>query len=264
MFSDKLRFLIIILLNAMQLLLINPNTSADITALVLHHARGFASPQTVINAATGRFGARYVATRAAYAIAAHAALDAYAEHGATADAVVLACFGDPGLFGLRELAHQPVLGLAEAACQAAAKLGGRFAIVTGGERWGPMLEEFVASIGLAGQCAGVSTVAPSGAEIAGNPDAALALLTDACNAAIKKHRADTVILGGAGLAGIAPRIASRVNAPLIDPLQVVMREAELLAAVPPAKPTSGSYAPTTPVPTTGLSVSLARRMEGGA
>jgi allantoin racemase len=248
----------------MQLLLINPNTSAEITELVLQHARGFAALQTVIHGVTGRFGARYVATRAAYAVAAHATLDAYAEYGGNADAVILACFGDPGLFGLRELAHQPVLGLAEAGCQAAARLGGRFAIVTGGERWGPMLEEFVASIGLSNQCAGVSTVAPSGAEIARNPDDALTLLTDACNAAIKKHGADAVILGGAGLAGIAPRIASRVHAPLIDPLQVVVREAELLAAAPPPKPSSGSYAPTTPVPTTGLSERLALRMEGRA
>lgn len=246
----------------MQLLLINPNTSVEITELVLHHARGFAAPGTQITGATGRFGARYIATRAACAVAAHAALDAYAEYGGTADAVILACFGDPGLFGLRELAHQPVLGLAEAACQAAAKLGGRFAIVTGGERWGPMLEEFVAGIGLAQHCAGVSTVAPSGAEIARDPDAALTLLTDACNAAIKKHQASRVILGGAGLAGIAPRIAPRVHAPLIDPLQVAVREAEWLAAAPPAKPASGSYAATTPVPTTGLSERLTRRMEG--
>jgi allantoin racemase len=248
--------------HAMQLLLINPNTTAEITDLVVRHARVFAAPGTTLVGATGRFGARYVATRAAYAIAAHAALDAYAEQGDSADAVILACFGDPGLGALRELAHQPVLGLAEAACQAAARQSGRFAIVTGGERWGPMLEEFVASIGLAHHLAGVTTVAPSGADIARDPDAALTLLTDACNAAIDKHQASTVILGGAGLAGIAPRIAARVRAPLIDPLQVAVHAAQLLAAAPPAKPASGSYAPTTPVPTTGLSEHLARHMEG--
>ena len=139
--------------HTMQLLLINPNTTGSITDLVVQHARDFASPGTVIRGATGRFGARYVASRAAYAVA------AYAEHGVSAHAVILACFGDPGLSGLRELAHQPVLGLAEAGCQAAARLEGRFAIVTGGERWGPMLEEFVASIGLASKLAGVCTVA---------------------------------------------------------------------------------------------------------
>lgn len=246
----------------MKLLLINPNTSPEITELVVRHAHAFAASGTTVIGATGRFGARYVATRAAYAIAAHAALDAYAEHGAAADAIILACFGDPGLCGLRELAHQPVLGLAEAACQAAARQGGRFAIVTGGERWGPMLEEFVASIGLAQHLAGVTTVAPSGADIARDPDAALTLLAHACNAAIENHHADSVILGGAGLAGIAPRIAARVRAPLIDPLQVAVHAAQLLAAAPPAKPVSGSYAPTTPVPTIGLGERLARRMEG--
>lgn len=246
----------------MQLLLINPNTTPEITDLVVYHARGFATPGTNIIGATARFGARYVATRAAYAIAAHAALDAYAEYGEHADAIVLACFGDPGLFGLRELAHQPVLGLAEAACQAAAKQYGRFAIVTGGERWGPMLEEFVASIGLTQHCVGVVTVAPSGAEIARDPDAALTTLADACNGAVERYRANAVILGGAGLAGIAPRIAARVKAPLIDPLEVGIGEAQRLAAAPPAKPTSGSYAPTTPVPTVGLSAGLASRMEG--
>lgn len=248
----------------MRLLLINPNTTPEITDLVVHHASGFAGPDTTIVGATGRFGARYVATRAAYAVAAHAALDAYAEHSTGADAVILACFGDPGLPGLRELAHQPVLGLAEAACHAAAKRDGRFAIVTGGERWGPMLEEFVASIGLAQRCAGVVTVAPSGGEIARDPDAALTTLANACNSAIDRHHASAVILGGAGLAGIAARIAARVRAPLIDPLQVAVREAERLAGAPPAKPTTGSYAATTPVPTVGLSVRLAAFMEGRA
>ena len=73
----------------MQLLLINPNTTEAITDLVLGAALHFASPDTTLRAATGRFGARYITTRAASAVAAHAALDAYAEHGATADAVVI-------------------------------------------------------------------------------------------------------------------------------------------------------------------------------
>ena len=159
----------------MRLLMINPNTSADITALVVAAAGPVARPTTVILGATGSFGARYISTRAAAAIAAHAALDAYARHAAEADVVALACFGDPGLNGLKELAHQPVVGMADAACLEAAQGGRRFAIVTGGERWKPMLEEFVASMGLSGQLAVVQTVAPAGGEIARNPVAAHAL-----------------------------------------------------------------------------------------
>ena len=119
----------------MRLLMINPNTSPEITDLVVRTARMVASSDTEIVGATGRFGPRYIVSRAGSAIAAHAALDAYAEHGRDADVVALSCFGDPGLGGLRELATQPVIGMAEAACIEAAAGGRRFAIVTGGRTW---------------------------------------------------------------------------------------------------------------------------------
>jgi allantoin racemase len=242
----------------MRILLINPNTMRSMTDLVLETARGFASPGVELTGATGRFGARYITTRAASAIAAHAALDAYAEHGADCDAVILACFGDPGLGGLKELATQPVVGMAEAACLAAASLDRKFAIVTGGERWGPMLEEFVAAMGLADKLACVRTIAPTGADIARDPEGSLKMLSDACNACVTDHGAGSVILGGAGLAGLAARIRDRVPVPLIDGVAAAVKAAETLAALKPAKPASGSYAPTTPVETVGLSAALTR------
>lgn len=246
----------------MRLLLINPNTSTAITDLVVGAARGFASPGTAISGATGRFGARYIATRAAAAIAAHATLDAYAAYGGDADVIVLACFGDPGLAGLKELAHQPVVGMAEAACYYAATLGRRFGIVTGGERWGPMLGEFVHSIGLDERLAAVRTVAPSGADIARDPERAHAMLIDACNALVAEHAADSVILGGAGLAGIAARIAERVHVPVIDSVGAAVKAAEALGGLGPVKARSGSYARTPAVETVGLDAALAALMEG--
>lgn len=244
----------------MQLLLINPNTTATITDLVANEARKVVAPGTEIRAVTGRFGARYVASRAAYAVAGHAALEAYAEHGTSADAVVLACFGDPGLLALKEIAHQPVVGMAEASCLTATALGGRFSIVTGGERWGPMLEEFVASLGLRDRLVSVETVAPSGADIARDPDRALGMLADACCAAVRERRADCVILAGAGLAGLASRIADRVPVPLIDSLEAAVRLAETLACARPTKPSVGGFAMTPPVETIGLGAALAKRM----
>lgn len=250
----------------MHLLLINPNTTTAITDLVLAEARKVARPSTTLMAVTGRFGARYVASRASFAIACHAALDAYAEHAADPVAecpavVVLACFGDPGLLALKELAPQPVVGMAEASCLAAAARGGRFSIVTGGERWRPMLIEFVASMGLGDRLASVETVAPSGADIARDPDGALDLLTEACTSAARSQGAETVILAGAGLAGIASRISPRVPVPLIDSLAAVIDRAETLATAPPPKPMSGDLAATPPVATVALSVALARTFE---
>lgn len=256
----------------MKILLINPNTTQSITDLVLTEARKLAPADIELKAVTARFGGRYIASRTTYAIAAHAALDAYAEHGTggDADVIVLACFGDPALAALKEIAPQPVTGMAEAACLSAAAHDGRFAIVTGGERWGPMLTEFVASIGLADKLAGVKTVAPSGAEIARDPDRALTLLADACQACVTELGASTIILGGAGLAGIAPRIASRVSVPLIDGLAAAIDKAITLGRVAStsqdaAQPGGPSRAPASSsdaIATVGLSPDLSRLLSG--
>lgn len=245
----------------MKLLLINPNTTEAITDRMLAEARRTASPGTTLDAVTGRFGGRYVASRATYAIAGHAALDAYARHGHDADAVVLACFGDPALAALKEIARQPVVGMAEASCLTAAALGGRFAIVTGGERWGPMLREFVASIGLADRLATVATVAPTGADIARDPDRALDMLAEACRDCVERHGAETVILGGAGLAGLARRIAEHVPVPLVDSLHAAVRFAEHVVGVGvgvgDARAGRSSHVHPSPTETVGLGPELA-------
>ena len=49
----------------MRILLINPNTTPEITELVAGHARTIAGQGVEIVPATGRFGARYISTRAA-------------------------------------------------------------------------------------------------------------------------------------------------------------------------------------------------------
>ena len=83
-----------------EILLINPNTTQSITDLVLRTAKTFASKGTVLRAVSGAFGPRYIASRVGYAIASHAAVDALANDKGRKDAVVLACFGDPGLAAL--------------------------------------------------------------------------------------------------------------------------------------------------------------------
>ena len=206
----------------MRILLINPNTTAAVTDLVAAHASGIAGDAATFVPVTGRFGARYISTRASAAIAGHAALDAYAAHGADCDAVYLACFGDPGLLALREVADVPVVGMAEASCMEATKHG-RFAIVTGGALWGPMLTEFVAAMGLADRLSGVRTIAPTGGDIARNPDAALAQLAAACTACATDDGAEIVILGGAALAGLAARIQPDVPVPVLCSVEVGTR-----------------------------------------
>lgn len=237
----------------MRILLINANTTASITDKLVGIANGLAPEGVVFEGATGRFGARYIASRAASAIAAHAALDAWAEHGAGVDAVLIGCFGDPGLDALRELAPVPVLGLADAAAAAAG--GRRFGVVTGGAAWKPMLEEFFATRGVGAQLAGVRTVAPSGGEIARDPEGALASLAAACRASVEEDGAEVVILGGAGLAGLAARLATRVPVPVLCSVEEGVRAAIAAIGRGPA-----GLIPHQAVESIGLSPALAARL----
>ena len=202
-----------------QLLVINPNTSASVTTLLQQHVQLAAGSHVCVRSVTARFGAPYISDEASYAIAAHATLDAWAaaltDAAAAPDAVLIGCFGDPGLMALRESSPVPITGLAEAAFIEAARHG-RFAIVTGGERWAPILQRLAQSLGHAQALAGIHTVAPTGAQLAADPAAARKLLAQACQDAVRQLSVQTVILGGAGLAGMAAGIQPFVNVPIVD------------------------------------------------
>jgi allantoin racemase len=230
-------------------MLLNPNASPGITDLIAREAAKLARPGTELVPATGRFGGRYIATRATYAIAAHAALDSWARHAAGIDGVLLACFGDPGLAALKELSPVPVVGMVEASL--AATGGKRFSIVTGGAAWEPMLREMVALAGAAPRLASIRTVAPTGADIARDPDGALALLAEACSVCVADG-AETVILGGAGLAGLAPRLRPHLTIELIDGLEAGM--AAIQSAVVETR------APAPAIETVGLAPELAEKI----
>lgn len=202
-----------------RLLVINPNTSESISALLHAHAQRLAGASAQVTTVTARFGAPYIACEASYAVASHAVLDAWATAQAGRsdpfDAVLIACFGDPGLMALRECSAAPTTGLAEAAFIEAAKTG-RFAVVTGGARWQPMLARLAQNLGFGATLAGIHTVAQSGAELARDPVAAQAILSKACNEAATRFDARCVILGGAGLAGMAAQVQPTVKVPVID------------------------------------------------
>jgi Asp/Glu/hydantoin racemase len=211
-----------------RLLLINPNTSLHVSNLLRAHAQDQAGPQVQVEVCTARFGAPYIACEASYAVAAHAALDAWAcalvPGQPRFDSVLIGCFGDPGLLALRQVSQLPVTGLAEASFIAAAARG-RFAIVTGGERWKPMLERLAHGLGFGEQLAAIHTVAPSGAELAADPQAAHKLLAKACMEVARSSGAHCVILGGAGLAGMAATIQPLVQVPVLDSVLVGVEHA---------------------------------------
>lgn len=199
-------------------LVVNPNTSA-LTTRRLQEVLVACLPEHVqLDFTTASFGASYIACEASHCVASHACLVAWAEHHKIAnqpiDGVLIGCFGDPGLFALREIAAYPVTGLAEASFIQASALG-PFSIVTGGERWKPMLERLAISLGSGQQLRHIETVTATGAELQANPEMAIDCLKKACEQAAKPG-VESIILGGAGLAGYAQHIQNLISLPIID------------------------------------------------
>ena len=200
------------------------------TQLVAKHLRDAVSKDIEIAPVTGTFGAPYISSEASYAIAGHAALRSLQDASSEKfDCVLLACFGDPGLFALREASDVPVVGLAEASMQEAAERAGAFSIVTGGRRWPPMLERLARELGFAPKLASIRPIALTGGQVAEAPDAAIELLAVQARAARERDGAGAVILGGAGLAGLGERVAQASGVAVIDSVAAGARRAEALA-----------------------------------
>jgi Asp/Glu/hydantoin racemase len=222
------------------LLILNPNTSPSVTALLeaaaLRAAAGLPRPVRV-RVATAAFGPRYITGEVGATVAAHAAMEAYAtavqQEGPPA-AVLLGCFGDPGLFALRALSAVPVLGLAEASMRVAAAFG-PFVVLTGGAAWVPMLHRLAQALPLPAPMLGVYALPRSGGEMAAQPQQAVEWLAEAGAQALRCWPdARSLLLGGAGLAGLAAPLAGRLPVPVLDNVDLALHEALRVALAPEA------------------------------
>lgn len=224
----------------MRILVINANTSPEVTKRVEIEARRTALPDTEVVAVSADFGPGIIRTRADNTIAAHAALSAYARHGADRDAVVLAVSTDTGLSALREVSSVPVVGMTEAALHVACMQGGRFGLIVFDLRAQPVFREVVASHGLLSRLAAIHTIAMTIDEFQ-NPDRVKAAVAAGVDKLVDDHAAESVIVTGATMAGVARSLQGVAKAPLIDGISSAIVLAEGLARMKLPKPTAGSF-----------------------
>jgi Asp/Glu/hydantoin racemase len=243
------------------ILVINPNTSEGITERIRVAATAAANPGTTIVAITATKGVPYIATRAEATIGSAIALDMLAEHWRSADAAVIAAFGDPGLGGARELFEIPVVGMAEAAMLTACMLGRRFAIVSFARALGPWYRECVEYHGLTGRLAGIRLLDGSFQSVSDVQEEKEALLVELAQRSIVEDEADVIVLAGAPLAGFAAKVRDRISVPIVDGVAAAVKQAEALVALQPRKASLGTFRRPDPKPSIGLSAALRKRID---
>lgn len=246
----------------MRLLLLNPNTTPELTDRLMRSAVTVLPNDVTLIPATASIGFPYISSRSEAQVAGTEVLRIIAEHQGEIDAAVVAAFGDPALSAARELFDIPICGMTEASMLSACSLGETFAFITFSEHLAAWYKEQVVRSGLERRFSGVHTPADSFGNISNVAEDMRTSLLKLCQS-VATH-SDTLILAGAPIAGLAPQIREEVEAILIDPIQAAVLQAVSLWRLSPRGSNLGSFSRPPAKISTGLPEHLAMWMNKGA
>ena len=201
----------------MRILVVNPNTTAGMTAKIAAAAQRVAAPGTTIVALTSPHGPASIEGYYDEAMSLAGLLQAVRE-ATDFDAVIIACFDDTGLDALRCLTDRPVVGIGEAGYRMASMLCNKFSVVTTLARSVPALEHNLMRYGLDRQCQRVRSSEVPVLELEHAKPEALKKIEDEIALALEHDRAEAIVLGCAGMADLAQSMSERFGVPVLDGL----------------------------------------------
>ncbi|CAA9474795.1 MAG: Hydantoin racemase [uncultured Solirubrobacteraceae bacterium] len=217
----------------MRILVINPNTTEAMTRGIEAQALRYARPDTVIEAVSPSWGPASIEGHVEEELAAVATLQTIAERGQDFDGIVIACYGDPGLYAARELATVPVIGIAEASMLLACTVAHSFSIVSTLHRVKPILEDLVRKYGFEARCASVRTTPLAVLDLERDPGSANTTIIKESRRAIEEDGAEAILLGCAGMGPLDDRrIQAELGVPVIDGVVAAVKLMEGLGDYP--------------------------------
>jgi allantoin racemase len=237
---------------------INPNTTAGMTAKIGEAARHVAAPGTEILAVSPEGGPVSIEGHYDEAVSVIGVLEEVRKGEAEgADAYVIACFGDPGLLPAREIATGPVLGIAEAAMHAATFIATAFSIITTLSRTCVIAEHLVRNYGMEHHCRRVRGTDIPVLDLEATGSAAFANIVEECRRAVVEDRCGAIVLGCAGMADLVAAVEREVGVPVIDGVAAAVKLAEALVGLGLRTSKRGDLAWPLPKPYTGALAYLA-------
>ena len=193
-----------------RLALINPNTDPRHTEAMGQVARETLPDGCEVTAVSPERGPTSIESEADSVVAA-AEVAALVRELPAHDAYLVACFGDPGVGAARELTEAPVVGIGEAAFQAAATIARRFAVITTLRRSIPELEDALERHGLRSRCVAVEPLGIPVADQGGhNPDTTAAIV-EAGRRVVSEGGAEALVLACGGMADVAQTVRREVG-----------------------------------------------------
>lgn len=228
----------------MRILVVNPNTTAEMTNAIGTAARAAAHADTQIIAVNPSDGPVSIEGYYDEAFSVPGMLAEIAKGEAQGVAAhVIACFDDTGLEAARCLATAPVIGIGEAAFHMASMLGHRFSVVTTLLRSIAAIETNLMKYGLSSRCAKVRACEVPVLSLHDPASNASAMISKEIERAKHEDRAEAIVLGCAGMADLAARLSAEHGLPVVDGVACAVKLAESFGALGLRTSKIGSYAP---------------------
>jgi allantoin racemase len=213
-----------------QILLINPNTSTETTAMMVAIARGCVPDGVTVRGATARHGPAMITTPEELDAAADAVVkiaesqaELVASEGGEVSGIIVGAFGDPGLDILQLAMYIPAVGICEAAMRAAAEGGRRFGVATVTPQLVEPITARARDLGLAHLFTGIRLTAGDPLALTRDPARLQRYLADAVAQCFDEDHAEAVIIGGGPLGQAATALAQSFARPVIAPIPSAVR-----------------------------------------
>ncbi|WP_287933720.1 aspartate/glutamate racemase family protein [Arthrobacter sp.] len=235
----------------MRILVANVNTTTSMTDSIAAQARSVASPGTEIIGITPHFGAESCEGNFESYLAAVAVMDAVSNYAEPFDAVIQAGYGEHGREGLQELLDVPVVDITEAAASTAMFLGYKYSVVTTLDRAVPLIEDRLKLAGLDARCASVRASGLAVLELEEDPGRAVESIVRESELAVTQDRAEVIVLGCGGMAGLNDKVKERTGVPVVDGVAAAVTIAESLVRLGLSTSKVRTYASPRPKEVTG-------------
>lgn len=140
-----------------------------------------------------------------------------------ADAFVIACFSDPGLYSAQEITTKPIFGIGTSSFAQAILLGERFGIIAILKESTVRQRRAVRIMGLDNRYAGSLPIGFGAEELEG--DQVRDRMIEVGRTLVETRSADVLIMGCAGMANFQSDIEIALGVPVIDPSQAAASQA---------------------------------------
>ena len=197
----------------MKILCINPNSSSEVTEGIEKICKEYALPGTEVEIKLIKEAPSGIESYHDAAISEKYLLERFEEWKGKYDGFIIACHSDIGVDLLRELTDKPVIGIGKASMLFALPLGHKFSILSLKRKKIPQKEDLVKKYGLENRCASIRA---TGLGVVANDKEKREKLIQEGERGVKEDRAEFLILGCAGMAGMDKEIEKEIGVPVID------------------------------------------------